>query len=165
MKTVFYRAEQLAALRRKNRIWTVIHALVWLAALGLCLSFMLRRTTLNAGEMQLRSTLALLFGGWAAITVGQCAARYTRALLAHEERILASGEEPRIVSGSVTLEKKPVHVPRSIDVLGVRVRNAEGGARLLVCCEFAGALRKAAARGDVTLHAVEGYITEVETCA
>ncbi len=162
MNTSFYRAEHLAALKRKNRIWKIVDALIWLLTLGLCLYFILRRDTLNAARMEFRATVSLVLGGWLAIAVWDCALRYLRALREHEERILASEEEERVVRGSVTLDRKSVHISRSIDVRGVRVKTEEGSVRLLVNSAFAKALGEAAAQGELTLHAKEGYVTEVE---
>ena len=162
MKTCFYRAEHLAALERKNRIWKLVVALVWAATLGLCVFFVLRRDTLNAARMERYATAALTLGGWIAIALNDCALRYGRALREHEARILSSEEEPRELRGIVTLEKKRVHISRSIDVRGVRVQTAEGPVRLLVNDANAAALQKAAARGELTVRAREGYVTEVE---
>ena len=162
MKIAFYRAEHVAALERKNRIWRAVHALVWVAALGLCVFFALRRNTLNASRMELYATAALTLGGWIAITIRDCALRYGRALLEHERRILSSGEDERVLRGAVTLDKKRVHIARSIDVRGVRVQTAGEAVHLLVNDAFAAALRREAAQGELTLHAKEGYVTEVE---
>lgn len=162
MNTSFYRAEHIAALRRKNRIWNAVFVLVCLATLGLLVSFILRRDTLNASRMEWYATSALTLGGWAAIAIWDCALRYNRALCEHEERILSSEEDERVVRGHVTLDKKRVHISRSIDVRGVRVRTEEGAVRLLVSGVFSGALEKAAAQGELTLHAKEGYVTGVE---
>jgi hypothetical protein len=162
MKTSFYRAEHIAALERKNRIWRAVLALVCAATLGVCLCFILRRNTLNAARMEFYATAAMTVGGWIAITIRECALRYGRALREHEARILASEEEPRELRGLVTLDKKTVHVSRSIDVRGVRVKTEDGAVRLLVNAAHAKALEKAAAQGELTLRSVEGYITEVE---
>ena len=51
MKASFYRAEHIAALKRKNRIWNAVFAFVCAATLGLCVFFALRRNTLNAARM------------------------------------------------------------------------------------------------------------------
>ncbi len=151
MKTCFYRAEHVSALERKNRIWTAVFALV-------CAG----RTTLNAGRMELYATAALTAGGWVAIAIRTCALNYLRALCEHEERILSSGEEAREVRGLVTLDKKAVHIFRSIDVRGVRVKTEDGALRLLVNAAHARELERAAAQGELTLRSVEGYVTEVE---
>ena len=162
MKASFYRAEHIAALKRKNRIWNAVFALVCAATLGLCVFFALRRNTLNAARMELCATAALTVGGWVAITIRDCAIRYGRALCEHEERIFASGEEGREVRGLVTLDKKRVHISRGIDVRGVRVQTAAGVVRLLVNDACTPALEKAAAQGELTVRAREGYVTEVE---
>ena len=101
-------------------------------------------------------------GGSIAITVNDCAIRYSRVLRAHEERILASEEETRELRGLVTLDKKRVRIARSIDVRGVRVQTAEGAVRLLINEAFSEELARAAAQGELTLRSVEGYVTEVE---
>ncbi len=162
MNTSFYRAEHIAALRRKNRIWNAVFVLVCLATLGLLVSFILRRDTLNASRMEWYATSALTLGGWAAIAIWDCALRYNRALCEHEERILSSEEDERVVRGHVTLDKKRVHISRSIDVRGVRVQTTEGPVRLLVNEACAAALAKEAAQGELTVRAREGYVTEVE---
>lgn len=162
MKICFYRAEHVAAIERKNRIWTGVCALVCALTLGLVVFFALRRNTLNAARMESCATAALTLGGWIAITIRDCAMRYGRALREHEERILSSGEEARELRGTVTLEKKRVHISRSIDVRGVRVQTAEGAVRLLVNEACAAALAEEAAQGELTVRAREGYVTEVE---
>ena len=162
MKTVFYRAEHIAALKRKNRIWTGVFALVCALTLGLVIYCAAARTTLNASRMELAATAGAVLGGWIAIAVRDCAVRYLRALREHEERILASEEYVREVRGLVTLEKKSVPIARSIDVRGVRVQSAEGPVRLLINAAWAKELEKAAAQGELTVRAVEGYVTEVE---
>ena len=162
MNTSFYRAEHIAALRRKNRIWNAVFVLVCLATLGLLVSFILRRDTLNASRMEWYATASLTLGGWAAIAIWDCALRYNRALREHEERILSSEEDERVVRGLVTLDKKRVHISRSIDVRGVRVQTAEGPARALVNAACAKELERLAAQGELTLRVVEGYVTEVE---
>ncbi len=162
MKTCFYRAEHVSALERKNRIWTAVFALVCAATAGLCLFFILRRTTLNAGRMELYAIAAMTAGGWVAIAIRTCALNYLRALREHEERILSSGEEAREVRGLVTLDRKTVHIYRSIDVRGVRVKTEDGALRLLVNAAHARELERAAAQGELTLRSVEGYVTEVE---
>lgn len=162
MKTVFYRAEQLAALRRKNRTGRVVLALVCAATAAAVVVCALRRNTLNAERMELFATAALTLGGWIAITLRESALRHSRVLREHIERILASAGEERKVRGSVTLEKKRVAISRSIDVRGVRVQTAEGVVRLIVAEVYSKALEKAAAQGELTLTAVEGYVTEAE---
>lgn len=162
MKTCFYRAEHVSALERKNRIWTAVFALVCAVTAGFCVFFILRRTTLNAGRMELYATAALTAGGWVAIAIRTCALNYLRALCEHEERILSSGEEAREVRGLVTLDRKTVHIYRSIDVRGVRVKTEDGALRLLVNAAHARELERAAAQGELTLRSVEGYVTEVE---
>ena len=142
MKIEFYRAEHLAALEKKEKLWRAAFVLVCTA-----------------------SALAVAFcavGGWIAITIREAALRYLRALRGHEERILSSEAEKRRLRGPVTLEKKRVHVSGSIDVRGVRVQTPGGAVRLLVNDAYAGALKKAAAQGELSLTAVEGYITEAE---
>lgn len=162
MKTVFYRAEHIAALKRKSRIWTLVLALICALTLGLVVYFAAARTTLNAKRMEFLATAALTLGGWVAIAVADCALHYCRAQCAHEERILASAEPAREVRGPVTLEKKRVSISRSIDVRSLRVQTARESVRLLVSAAFAKELAREAARGPLTLRAVEGYVTEVE---
>ena len=162
MKTCFYRAEHIAALRRKNEKWNVAFTLVCAATLALCFFFALRRTTLNAERMEYCATAAVTVGGWIAIAIYDCALRHFRAMREHEERILASEEETRELRGLVTLDKKRVRIARSIDVRGVRVQTAEGAVRLLINEAFSEELARAAAQGELTLRSVEGYVTEVE---
>ena len=162
MKTVFYCAEHIAALKRKNRIWNAVFAIVCALTLAAVVFFVLRRNTLNAKRMEFLATVALTAGGWIAITIRECAVRYFRALYEHEQRILASEEEVREVRGTVTLDKKSVHISRSIDVRGVRVMTEVGAVRLLANAAYARMLEKAAAQGELSLRAVEGYVTEVE---
>lgn len=162
MKTVFYRAEHIAALKRKNKIWRVVFLLACALTLALVVCFAACRTTLNASRMELFATAALTGGGWIAIAIRDCALRHFRTMWEHEERILLSEEEPRTLHGLVTLDKKRVHIPRSIDVRGVRVENDDGTVRLLINSEYAAALEREAAQGELTLRAVEGYVTEVE---
>ena len=162
MKIEFYRAEHLAALKKKEKLWRAAFVLVCTAS-ALAVAFCaLSRTTLNAARMELYATGALTVGGWIAITIREAALRYLRALRGHEERILSSEAEERRLRGLVTLEKKRVHVSGSIDVRGVRVQTPGGAVRLLVNDAYAGALKKAAAQGELSLTAVEGYITEAE---
>ena len=47
---MFYRAEHLAALKRKNKIWNAALVLIGLAAMGLCVFFCLRTNTRNASR-------------------------------------------------------------------------------------------------------------------
>ena len=162
MKTSFYRAEHVAALKRKTEKWNAAFTLVCAATLAIFLFFVLRRNTLNAARMEFWATAAVTAGGWIAIAIHDCAGRFYRTLREHEERILASEEEPRELRGLVTLDKKSVRISRSIDVRGVRVQTAEGPVRLLVNETFAEELGKAAAQGELTLRSVEGYVTEVE---
>ena len=162
MKTVLYRAEHIAALKRKNEKWNVVFTLVCATTLALFLFFAMRRNTLNASRMELYATVAVLIGGWIAIAVWDCALRHFRTMREHEERILASEEEVRELRGLVTLDKRHVRIPRSIDVRGVRVQTDDGVVRLLINDAFAGELEKAAAEGELTLRSVEGYVTEVE---
>lgn len=162
MKTVFYRAEQLSALRRKEKNWRVVFALVCAATAAALAALALGRTTLNAARTEWIATAALTLGGWVAITVRICAQGYYRALREHCERILASTEEARALRGTLTTEKKRVHISRSIDVRGVRVETSEGTVRLLAAERFVKALQKEAAQGELTVKAVEGYVTEVE---
>ena len=162
MKTVFYRAEHIAALKRKSRIWTLVLALVCALTLGAVVYFAAARTTLNAKRMEFLATAVLTGGGWVAIALADCALHHCRALCAHEERILASAEPAREVRGLVTLEKKRVSISRSIDVRGVRVQTADGPVRLLVGAAFAKELERASVQGELTVRAVEGYVTEVE---
>ena len=162
MKAVFYSAEHIAALKRKSKIWSVVFALVCALTLGLTVYFAASRTTLNASRMEWLATAALAGGGCVAIAVRDCALRYLRALREHEERILASEEYVREVRGLVTLEKKSVPITHSIEVRGVRVQTAEGSVRLLVNAAHARELERAAAQGELTVRAVEGYVTEVE---
>ena len=138
MKTVFYRAEHVAALKRKNRIWTAVFALVCVLTLAAFLCFVLKRNTLNAKRMEFLATAVLAIGGWIAIAVRDCAVRYLRALREHEERILTSAEPVREERGRVTIEKKSVPIARSIDVKGVRVQTAERPVRLLINAAFSG---------------------------
>ncbi len=162
MKTCFYRAEHAAALRRKNKKWNVAFAFVCVATLALFLFFALRRDTLNAERMELYATAAVTVGGWIAIAICDCALRYFRMLREHEERILSSEESVTELRGLVTLDKRRVRIPRSIDVRGVRVQTAEGAVRLLINDAFSAELEKAAAQGELTLRSREGYVTEVE---
>ena len=162
MKTSFYRAEHIAALREKQRTWNIVFALACAATFALFLFFVLRRNTLNASRMEFWATAAVTAGGWVAIAIHDCAVRHFRTLRDHEERILSSEEETREVRGLVTLDKKRVRIPRSIDVRGVRVQTEEGSVRLLVNDTFAEELEKAAEQGELTLRSVEGYVTEVE---
>ena len=162
MKTVFYRAEHIAALKRKSRIWGVVFALICALTLGLTVYFAACRTTLNASRMEWLATAAFAGGGCVAIAVREGALRYLRALREHEERILASEESAREVRGAVTLEKKTVPISRSIEVRGVRVQTAEGSVRLLVNAAHARELERAAAQGELSVRAVEGFVTEVE---
>ncbi|MBR0040795.1 MAG: hypothetical protein IJP64_05390 [Oscillospiraceae bacterium] len=162
MKTVFYRAEHIAALRRKYKRWTVVFALVCALTLGLVVYCAAARTTLNASRMEWLATAALTGGGWLAIAIRDCALRHFRTSWEHEERILASEEPARDVRGHVTTDKKHVSIPRSIEVRGVRVQTAEGPVRLLINASFAKELERLAAQGELSLHAVEGYVTEVE---
>lgn len=162
MKTVFYRAEHIAALKKKNKSWTVVFALVCALTLGLVVYCAAARTTLNSSRMEFWATAVLTGGGWLAIAIRDCALRHFRTMWEHEERILLSEEEPRTLHGLVTLDKKRVHIPRSIDVRGVRVQTAEGPVRLLINGAFAKELERLAAQGELTLRAVEGYVTEVE---
>ena len=162
MKTVFYCAENIAALKRKSKIWGVVFALVCALTLGLTVFFAASRTTLNASRMEWLATAALAGGGCVAIAVRDCALRYLRARREHEERILASEEYAREFRGAVTLEKKTVPILRSIEVRGVRVQTADGPVRLLVNAAHAKELKRAAAQGELTVRSVEGYVTEVE---
>lgn len=162
MKTVFYRAEHIAALQRKSKIWKAVFALVCVLTFGAAAYFAASRSTLSAKRMEFYATVAMTAGGWLAIAIADCALRPRRALCEHEARILASEEPARELRGLVTLDKKGVSISRSIDVRGVRVQTAEGPVRLLVAADFARALERQAAQGELTVRAVEGYVTEVE---
>ena len=162
MKTVFYCAEHIAALKRKNRIWRAVFFLVCALTLGFVVYCAAGRTTLNASRMEIWATAALTGGGWLAIAIRDCALRHFRAMWEHEERILASEEPARDVRGLVTLEKKTVLISRSIDVRGVRVQTTDGPVRLLINSAYAKELKSLAAPGELTLRSVEGYVTEVE---
>ena len=156
METRFYSAVHAAALRKKNRTWRTVSALVWALTLAGFVFCILRRSTLNAERMEVWATAVLTLGGWIAIAIRDCAVNYLRAMSEHEERILSSDGEKREVRGTVTLDKKPVSISRSIDVRGVRVQTSDGPVRLLVNAAFAKELEKAARQGELTLRSVEG---------
>ena len=161
MKTSFYRAEHIAALRDKNRKWNAVFtgiAVLTLLGVIVCAAC---RTTLNAARTELLAISVLTVGGWAAIAVWDCAIRPNRVLREHEERILSSEEGKREVHGIVTLDAKAARIVGSVNVRGVRVQTEEGPVRLLVSEDFAPALRAAAADGELTLSVTEGYVTGV----
>ena len=162
MRTQFYSAAHAAALERKNKRGNAVFALVCALTLFSVAFFALRRGTLNAKRMEFCATAAMTLGGWVAIAIADCALRCRRALCGHERRILASAEPARELRGLVTLDRKNVSIARSIDVRGVRVQTADGPVRLLVAAAFAKALEREAAHGELTVRAVEGYVTEVE---
>ena len=162
MKTTFYSAAHAAALKEKNKKWNRVFTLVCVLTLGLVVFFALRRNTLNAARMELYATAALVVGGWIAIAIEDCALRYGRAVREHEERILSSEEPAREVRGAVTLEKRRVSIARSIDVRGLRVQTADGAVRLLVNDAFSKELEALASQGELSVRAVEGFVTEVE---
>ena len=162
MKTQLYSAAHAAALKEKNKKWNLVFVLICVLTLGAVVFCALRRSTLNAARMELCATAAMTLGGWIAIAVEDCVLRANRVLREHEERILSSDEPVRELHGAVTLEKRGVRIARSIDVRGLRVQTAEGTERLLVNNAFAETLAREAAQGELTLRAVEGFVTEVE---
>ena len=168
MKRLLYRAEHLAALKRKNKIWTAALVLLGLAAMGLCVFFCLRTNTRNAPRMELYTTAVFTLAGWIGITVLNAVLRYNRALYTHEARILAAAGEERLVRGRVTLERKTTHITGSIDVRRVRIETANGTERAYLNAPFAAALGRALAEAadeneELTLLLIQGYVAGVET--
>ena len=158
MKTCFYTAEHIAAVKRKNRIGNGIFVLLWALALGLCVSFCLRANVLNASRMELCAVLTFTLAGWIGITLTNAVLRYNRALYRHEERLLGEGQE-RKLRGRLRLEKKAAQIPGGLTVRSLRLETEEGELRLHVAEIFARELERAAAGGELTVYVRQGFVT------
>ena len=159
---MFYTAEHIAALKRKNRIWNLVFTLVCLTGLGLCVFFCVNTNVLNAQRMEWYAIGTFTLTGWIGMTLVNAVLRYHKALYLHEERIL-NGGEGKPVRGRLALDRRPVQIPGGLLVRSCRLETPEGTQRLHVVESFARQLQRAAAGGELGLLVNQGFVTGVET--
>ena len=160
MKTTFYTAEHIASVRRKNRIWNLVFTLVCLTGLGLCVFFCVNTNVLNAQRMEWYAIGTFTLTGWIGITLVSAVLRYNRALILHEERILAAGGS-RVLRGRLQLEKRSVQIPGGLSVRRVSLDAPEGQTRVHVAEVFAKQLTPFAGK-ELGLLVSQGFVTGVE---
>ena len=156
-----YSSEELAGLRRKNRLCVFAMIGMGAAALAVCVLLCVLTRTANAKAMELETIAVSAVIGWIVLYIARFVVRRGRGEISHAQRMLTGERET--LTGVVEVERETVRVPGGVTLCRVWV--TEGNERRHISVNVRKAPQLAACNGSrLTLYAVDGFAAAFEPC-
>ena len=124
----FYSPLEKERLRKRKRASLCASCILASMALILCVTLCMSTCTANAAHHRAAAHILSILFGWAIILILKLVHIPAKAEYWHFKRI--EGEQPIRQQGVIYSENTIIHIPKSVDVIGLRLETGEATLRL-----------------------------------